>query len=59
MQGAQGEKGCRVRSVLGAVQGVEGIENRDMQLHCRLDNDTADDMRPTSFDSESVTARVA
>ena len=59
MQGAQGEKGCRVRSVQGAVQGVEGIENRDMQLHCRLDNDTADDMRPTSFDSESVTARVA
>ena len=59
MQGAQGEKGCRVRSVQGAVQGVEGIENRDMQLHCRLDNDTEDDTRPTSFDSESATARVA
>ena len=59
MQGAQGEKGCRVRSVQGAVQGVEGIESRDMQLHYRLDNDTADDTRPTSFDSESATARVA
>ena len=72
MQGAlQGEKGssagcveCRVRGVQGAYHAGCGRDRkpllgRDMQLHCRLDNITADDMRPTSFDSESSTAWVA